>query len=157
MIAQQDETTVAMRDAVPSHMHEKTWALQAALLNMPQFEPPTEHIFHGGMYCRQMSIPAGCTLVGKVHKKEHFFALASGSVCITTDEGPQLLTGFKLLSSYPGTKRAIHAVSDSVFMTFHATDLTDVEQVEQEFVEEDATSTFTTGNKLKPFELEVSL
>ena len=151
------DALVAMRDAVPSHMHEKTWALQDALLNMPQFEPPTEHIFHGGMYCRKVSIPAGCTLVGKVHKKEHFFALASGSVCITTDEGPQLLTGFKLLSSYPGTKRAIHAVSDSVFMTFHATDLTDVEQVEQELVEEDATSTFTTGNKLKPFELEVSL
>lgn len=157
MIAQQDETTVAIRDAVPSHMHEDVWALQTSMLNMPQFEPPTEHIFHGGMYCRKMSIPAGCTLVGKVHKKEHFFALASGSICVTTDEGPQLLTGFKLLSSYPGTKRAIHAVSDSVFMTFHATDLTDVEQVEQEFVEEDTTSTFTTGNKLKPFELEVSL
>jgi quercetin dioxygenase-like cupin family protein len=141
---------------VPSHMYEKTWALQAALLEMPQFEPPTEHIFHGGMYCRKVSIPAGCTLVGKVHKQEHFFAVASGTVCVTTDDGAQLLSGFTLLTSYPGTKRAIHAVSDSVFMTFHATDATDVEQAEQALVEEDAASPFALGNKLKPSELEVS-
>jgi quercetin dioxygenase-like cupin family protein len=131
-------------------------ALQAAMLELPQSEPPTEHVFHGGMYWRQVWRPAGCTIVGRVHKKEHFYMIVSGTVCITTDTGVQTLTGPVLLCSKPGTKRAVHAVTDALCMTFHVTDAADVEQAEQMLVEPDKNSPFTLGNKLKIVELEVS-
>ena len=141
---------------VPAHMRESVQALQDAMMEMPQYEPPTEHIFHGGMYCRQVWRPAGCTIVGRVHKKEHFYMIVSGTVCITTDDGVQTLTGPMLLCSKPGTKRAVHALTDALCMTFHATDATDVAQVEEELVEPEPNSKFTIGNKIKPSELEVS-
>jgi hypothetical protein len=116
---------------------------------MPQYEPPTEHFFYGGMYCRQVWRPAGCTIVGKVHKKEHFYVVVSGTICVTTDDGVQTITGPKVLLSRPGTKRAVYAITDALCMTFHVAEATTVEEVEDELVEADPNSMFTVGNKVK--------
>lgn len=124
-------------------------ALQDAMSEMPQYEPPTEHLFHGGMYCRQVWRPAGCTIVGKVHKKEHFYVVVSGTICVTTDNGVQTITGPKVLCSTPGTKRAVHAITDALCMTFHVVDAQTVEQAEDELVEPDNDSKFLVGNKVK--------
>lgn len=141
---------------VPEHMLARVTALQAAMSELPQYEPPTEHLFHGGMYCRQVWRPAGCTIVGRVHKKEHFYVIVSGTVCITTDDGVQTITGPKVLCSRPGTKRAVYAVTDALCMTFHVAEAQTVEDAEKELVEDDPTSMFTIGNKVKPQQLEVS-
>jgi len=124
-------------------------ALQDAMLEMPQYEPPTNHLFHGGMYCRQVWRPAGCTIVGKVHKKEHFYVVVSGTICVTTDDGVQTVTGPKVLCSRPGTKRAVYAVTDALCMTFHVADAQTVEEAEDELVEPDNSSKFLVGNKVK--------
>ena len=134
--------------------YAKVIALQAEMLKMPQFEPPTEHTFHGGMYCRQVSIPAGCTIVGKKHKQDHFFMIMSGVVCIVDGDVSQTINAPALLKSAAGVKRAIHALTDTVFMTFHATDAIDVEQAEKALVEFDESSPFTLGNKLKILKVE---
>jgi quercetin dioxygenase-like cupin family protein len=124
-------------------------ALQAAMSEMPQYEPPTEHLFHGGMYCRQVWRPAGCTIVGKVHKKEHFYVVVSGTICVTTDDGVQTVTGPKVLLSRPGVKRAVYAVTDALCMTFHVVEATTIEDAENELVEADPNSMFLVGNKVK--------
>jgi hypothetical protein len=76
----------------PSNLIQSIDALQAEMVKHPQYEPPTEHVFHGGMYCRQVWRPAGCLIVGKVHKKEHFYMIVSGTVTVTTDDGVQTIT-----------------------------------------------------------------
>ena len=138
-------------------MREKVCTLQAEMSKQPQYEPPTEHIFHGGMYCRQVWRPAGCLIVGKVHKKEHFYMIVSGTIVVTTDNGVETLTGPALLCSKPGTKRAVYAETDALCMTFHRTDSTTVEDVESELVEDDPKSMFSVGNKVKQLEIEVTI
>lgn len=130
-------------------------ALQVELSKMPQVELPTEHIFHGGMYCRQLFQPAGSLVVGKVHKKEHFFMVVQGTVAITGDGETLLYTAPFMLTSKPGTKRVLYAETDVVYMTIHRADSTTVEAVEDELVENDPTSMFAVGNKIKPTPIEV--
>jgi hypothetical protein len=136
-------------------LQERVAALQSEISKYPQYEPPTEHIFHGGMYCRQVWRPAGCLIVGKVHKKEHFYMIVSGTVKITTDDGVQTITGPFLLCSKPGTKRAVYAETDALCMTIHRVESNTVEEVESELVEDDPNSMFTIGNKVKNPEIEV--
>ncbi len=141
--------------APPQTLKERVDALQSEISKYPQYEPPTEHIFHGGMYCRQVWRPAGCLIVGKVHKKEHFYMIVSGTVKITTDDGVQTITGPFLLCSKPGTKRAVYAETDALCMTIHRVESDTVEEVESELVEDDPNSMFTIGNKVKNPEIEV--
>jgi hypothetical protein len=128
-------------------------ALQDVMCGMEQYAPPTEHLFHGGMYCRQVWRPAGCTIVGKVHKKEHFYVVVFGTICITTDNGVQTVTGPKVICSKPGTKRAVYAETDALCMTFHAVNAVTVDAAEEELVEEDVNAMFTIGNVAKKKEI----
>ena len=136
---------------------DRVFALQKEMMKHVQYEPPTEHIFHGGMYCRQVWRPAGCLIVGKVHKKEHFYMVVSGTVKVTTDDGVKTIIGPSLLCSAPGTKRAVYAETDALCMTFHRVDATTVANAESELVEDDPDSMFAIGNKIKHPEVEVRL
>lgn len=119
-------------------------ALKSEMLKHDQIELPTEHIFHGGMYCRQLVQPAGTIVLGKVHKSPHFFMLVSGEMKLGHDhiKGPYLLT------SQPGDQRALWALTDCLYMTIHRTDATTVEEAEAELVEPDPDSPFLVGNTL---------
>ena len=133
----------------PDIMRERVATLQTQLSKMPQYEPLTKHTFHGGMYCREVWREAGVLIVGKVHTKEHFYLIASGTVAVTTDDGVRLITGPELVCSKPGTKRAVYAETDALCMTFHRVESTTVEEAEAELVEPDETAMLGFDNKLK--------
>jgi len=133
---------------------DKVKALQVEVSKLPQYEPKTKHYFHGGMYCREVFRHADVLIVGKVHKKEHFYLVVSGTLAITTDDGVQKITGPHLLCSKPGTKRAVYALTDAICMTFHRVESDNVEDAEIELVEHDPESMFNIGNKVKLKELK---
>ena len=135
-------------------MRQKVEALQREIMRCEQYEPLTEHLFHGGMYCRKVFRPAGCLIVGKVHKKEHFYMVVFGTVVVTTDEGVRRITGPAMLCSNPGTKRAVLAETDALCMTIHRTDATTVDEVD-DLVEDDPASLFGPGNLLRQQTIEV--
>jgi len=126
--------------------------LQAELSKLPQYEPETEHFFHGGMYCRKVARQKDTVVVGAVHKREHFYLLVSGTIVVSDGDpmgGGDVFEAPALILSKPGTRRAVVAVTDAVCMTFHRTDATTVEDAERDLVEEDTTSMFAVGNQLK--------
>ena len=59
-----------------------------------------------------------------------------------------------VIESQPGTKRVTYAVVDSIGITFHVTDKTDLDEIEAELIEPDETALFDSGNKLKEIMLE---
>jgi len=136
---------------------DKVLALQMELSKLPQYEPKTNHYFHGGMYCREVWRPAGVLVVGAVHKKEHFYLIVSGTVGITTDDGVKEVTGPHLLLSKPGTKRAVYALTDALCMTFHALEAKTVEEAEAELVEVEPDNMYNPGNRIKNQPQEVLL
>ena len=123
--------------------------LQEEMSRLPQQELPTEHYFSGGMYCRKLWRPAGTLIVGKVHKKDHFFVCAAGEIIAWSEKGMVTLKAGDIIESRAGTKRVTLAVQDSIGVTFHVTDKTDIEEVEAELIEPDDLALFDAYNKLK--------
>jgi mannose-6-phosphate isomerase-like protein (cupin superfamily) len=124
--------------------------LKHEILQLPQYEPETEHFFHGGMYCRKVFRHADVLIVGKVHKKEHFYIVLTGRVLVTDGESEPIEYGpGSLILSNPGTQRAVLSLEDTVCITVHRTDSENVEEAEKELVEVDPLSSFDAFNKIK--------
>jgi len=127
---------------------EQIEKLQSEMAKMPQVELETEHYFSGGMYCRKLIRPAGTLIVGKVHLKDHFFMCAKGEIIAWSEKGMKTLKAGDIIESKQGTKRVTYAVTDAIGITFHKTDKTDLDDIEAELIEPDATALFDSSNKL---------
>lgn len=123
-------------------------ALKAEILKAPQFQPETTHMFAGGMYLRMVPRPAGCVIVGKVHKKEHFYVVAKGKVTVVSEGKRETYTAPSIVICKPGSQKAVYAHEDSICFTVHRTDKTDLTEIEAELVEADPESPFLPGNIL---------
>lgn len=140
----------AIAEFVNATTRESIERLQGELAKLPQAELATRHYFADGMYCRELFRPAGCTIVGKVHKREHFYIVLTGEVTVTgMGTGPERIVAPRIIVSRPGVKRAVYAHTDSICMTVHRTDSRDLEEIEKELIEEDETALFDAHNKLK--------
>ena len=145
-------STELLEKIIPSK--EQIEKLQAEMVKMPQAELQTEHYFSEGMYCRKLTRPAGTLIVGKVHKKPHFFLCAKGEIIAWTESGMRTLQPGDIIESQPGTKRVTYAISDAIGITVHKTDKTDLNEIEAELIEPDETALFDSSNKLKEFVIE---
>lgn len=131
---------------------EPIFRLKGEMLKLPQIELPTDHYFADGMYCRVLFRPAQTLIVGKIHKKEHFYVVCSGIVQITNgDEIAREITGPAVIVSKPGTMRAVYAKTDATCLTVHRLDepTTEIEDVEDQLVHPDKTSLYGPGNTLR--------
>jgi len=78
--------------------------------------------------------------------------LIKGRIRVTTDDGIRELVAPAVLVCRPGTKRAVFSLEDSVTVTVHRTDKTDIAELEAELCEDDPTSAYGPGNVLKSLE-----
>lgn len=99
--------------------------------DMPQC--PLKHSFVDGIYVREIRIPKGTLLTGKIHRHSHPNFLMSGEVSVFTEgQGEERLTGPLSMISEPSTKRVVYAHTDVVWITVHHNpdNLTDLQQLE---------------------------
>jgi len=93
----------------------------------------TGHMFCEGLYSRQYFLPKGRMGISLVHARQNFFVVISGECLIGSPEGTTHIKAPYMTVTQPGTKRAIYALEDTVYVTFHAnpdneTDLLALEQ-----------------------------
>lgn len=116
---------------------EKIMQLERAISELPNqldLNDLTKHHFAPGIYVRELFIPAGTVLTGKIHRHEIMNILVSGTIRVTTDDGVKELTGMKIYNSQPGTKKAAVAVTDTIWLNVHPTKETDLVKIEEEFI-----------------------
>lgn len=119
----------------------------AAFVESIRTLPP---LFADGMYCRRVFRRRGTTIIGKVHKKEHFYIVVKGRVAVTNNGGTATTyEAGDVIKSEAGTKRAVFALEDSLCMTVHRTDNTDLAEIEKELLEPDELAWFDAENVLK--------
>ena len=98
--------------------------------SFPQIGPEVIHHFSPGIYAREMRIPKGTILTGKIHKTEHLCIL-NGDIEIASQDGKGRFTGYLTFLSKPGVKRIGYAHEDTVFTTIHAIEGTDIPTLEE--------------------------
>lgn len=95
-----------------------------------------KHYFANGLYAREIFIPKGTVLTGKIHKTEHLNIVSQGEISVLTEAGPQRVKAPFTMVSLPGTKRVGYAHEDTVWTTIHATTETDLEKLEADLIAE---------------------
>lgn len=88
------------------------------------------HIFAPGSYAREMTIPKGTLIIGKIHKHAHLNIISKGKVRVATEFGPMFFEAPYTFVSEVGTKRAVYALEDTIWTTVHVTEETDLEKIE---------------------------
>jgi quercetin dioxygenase-like cupin family protein len=143
-------------ELVKNHIptREEILRLQDEMAKMPQAELQTEHYFSQGMYCRKVFRKAGTIIVGKVHKKDHFFMCAQGQIIAWSEKGMVTLNAGDVLCSKAGTKRVTMAVTDAIGITVHKTNKTDLDKIEKELIEPDELALYDSSNNIKVKALE---
>jgi hypothetical protein len=128
-------SVIAPRRDEPS-LRDKVFAIESAMNAMPQVQVDLEvrHHFSKDVYGRELMIPKGTTLVGKIHKYEQLNILAKGCLSVLVGDEIKRVTAPFIVVSPPGTKRVAYAHEDSVWITVHGTNETDLDRIEERFI-----------------------
>lgn len=119
---------------VPSR--ESILRLEDALRTFPQEEERVTHHFSPGLYARELFIPKGTILTGKIHRHAHLNLVPSGDITVLTEEGVRRVKGPTVLQSFPGMKRAGYAHEDTIWITLHPNpdDERDLQKLEARYI-----------------------
>jgi len=112
-------------------------ALQDELLAAEQVDCPVTHHFAPSVYAREIFMPAGSVVVGKIHKHAHLNIISKGKVIVSTEFGKKELVAPCTFVSEAGTKRAVYIVDDCIWTTIHPTEETDLEKIEDHVIAKD--------------------
>ena len=109
--------------------------IQQAMELLPQVEIPVEHIFMGGVYIRQILLPAGVLAVGKRHRHNTCNMILKGRVLVyMTDGSTQEVAAPAVFESEKHVKKMCYALEDTIFINIDPTSETDLEKIEKEFI-----------------------
>lgn len=92
------------------------------------------HFTNAGLYAREMIIPKGTLITGKIKKHEHISVISAGFVTEVTEAGLQNIRAPYTMVSLPGTKRIVLAHETTVWTTIHATDKTNLADIEADLI-----------------------
>ena len=93
-----------------------------------------------GNYAREIFIAADTCMIGKIHKHEHINVISKGKCIVVTEAGRETLEAPLTFISMPGIKRAVYAITDTVWTTIHPTEETDMDKIEDEVIAKDFNS-----------------
>jgi hypothetical protein len=119
---------------VSQDFRAKVLEMELVMREKPQVECHVDHVFAPGLYARQIHMPAGALVVGKIHKHAHINTISKGKCLVATEFGFEELVAPHTFVSKPGTKRAVLVIEDTVWTTYHPTEETDMEKVENHVI-----------------------
>lgn len=117
---------------------DKIARLMASMQKEPdQVELDAQHLFCPGVYMRVLHMPAGSTVVSKIHKTEHFAIALTGKAQVVYADEKVIVEAPHIMVTKPGTQRALYILEDATWLTIHPTEETDVDTIEQNIIAKD--------------------
>ena len=115
---------------------EKFKKLPGALVGheMDKEFAPLTHTFVDGAYVREIFMKKGSLFTSKIHKKRHPYFVMKGKCSVMTEDGiKEIIAPFHGITE-PGTKRVLYMHEDTVWITVHVTNETDLEKIEEQVI-----------------------
>ncbi len=98
---------------------------------------PLKHTFVDGAYVREIFMPKGLLITSKIHKVLHPYFVMKGKCAVVTEDSIEKIEAPHYGVTPPGTKRAIYIYEDTVWITVHVTDETDLDRIEEQIIAKD--------------------
>jgi len=97
---------------------------------------PVRHHFTPGLYAREIFMPRGSIITSKIHRTRHPFVVSKGR-CMVYMGGDRwdAIAAPHFGITEPGTRRVLVILEDTVWTTFHVTELVDVAEIDREILE----------------------
>jgi len=111
--------------------------LEEKMLTLPQVDIKITHHFSKDIYAREMFLPKGTLLIGKIHKFKNLNIMSQGDVAILSIDGVVRVKAPYTLVASPGAKRVFYAHEDTIWTCIHGTEDTDLEKIEDMFIAKD--------------------
>jgi hypothetical protein len=96
---------------------------------------PVVHHFAPGVYMRELTMPAGLVVLGKIHKTEHLNLITQGRVSFTAGDGTvhHVEAPYTFVSK-PGIQKMLYVHEATTWLTVHPTMETDLTKLEAELI-----------------------
>ena len=90
----------------------------------------TVHHFGGGVYAKEMRMPADYILLHHRHKFDHLSVLASGSIELIVNGERKVIHAPACLTITSNVHHGARTLTDVVWYCIHATESTDVDEID---------------------------
>jgi hypothetical protein len=126
------------REGGDATVRAKILHMEQEMKKLPdQIDLPLKHFFAPGVYAREIFLPKGSVVTGKIHKHAHLNIISRGKVSVVTEFGPMVIDATVrpyTFTSQAGTKRALYVDEDAIWTTIHLTNETDLTKIEDEII-----------------------
>jgi hypothetical protein len=112
-------------------MRNKVLEIEKKMRALPEhLEIEPVHYIAAGLYAREITIPKGTLLTGKIHLFEHINIISKGDISVLTEHGIKRIQAPATIISQPGIKRVGYAHEETVWTTIHACNVKDGDEAE---------------------------
>ncbi len=116
-------------DIATTDVQQKIQSLEDEWKELPQVDIPVKHHYAGGIYIREITIPADTALTGRIYLDDHFDIMVSGEIVVSSIDGIKHLSGFNLFPGNQGKKRAGYTITDTRWFTICCSPDTEIETI----------------------------
>lgn len=106
-------------------------ALRAGVYPVKHHFTPIHERYGVCAYAREIFLPQGHIIIGKIHRHAHLNFILQGKVSVNTEFGKKYFEAPCVFVSEPGLKRAVFAELDTVWVTVHLTKYTGEENLDK--------------------------
>ena len=99
-----------------------------------QIAIPVKEYFSEGVYAREITMPKGSLVVGKIHKFRNLNIMTKGELTMISIDGVKKLKAPCTVVSSPGVKRLSFTNEETTWTTILGTSETDSEKIESHFI-----------------------
>jgi hypothetical protein len=117
---------------------------------------PKDEKYGCSTYAREIFLPKGSFVIGKIHRHQHLNFISKGKVKVFTEFGEKYFEAPCTFVSEVGLKRAVYAEEDTTWTTVHLTEFeneSDLDKIEHEVIAPTYDEMSLISSTNKPLEL----